>query len=544
MDYRDSQLADIQKYIDDGLALIVTATPTETIAMHERIQPIPEYGAILRIYEGEYTYYLGLFGRYPIIHVQCGMGSISRDSSIMTVSAAINTMSPKFVLMVGIAFGIDPKSQKIGDVLISECVIPYNPSRVGADETVQRGPIVPASKLLLNRLKSIMSWEYVLSNNDKSKLIYTHILSGEELIDNKERRDQLSNLYKTAKGGEMECAGLYAACSEKVDWILIKGICDFADGNKGENKATNQKEAIDAAISICFELFNLKFAFNELGLNSHSDQKVSCLTNEKAKSDVLFDIYDKDKEQYYIERENDRVFCTNLKHYNIWVHGVSGCGKTNLILRSLISNGHNFTIVNLASCVGLDVNNIFNEILCDLLHAVSGKREEIPLASFKITSEKILELLKTNYANTEMILYIEEIPISNDGQFDQFVEMLFALIISKLSISELSKIQIILSSIASPLQYLKSHQKKVHEHLKFFELGYWDKPDSQRLIEMICQHFGSLVEKEVEEKLFALSKGSPRFIKKYFRGVLFCNIVDVGPQLSLLDEIQRDLGDF
>jgi nucleoside phosphorylase len=45
-------------------------------------------------------------------------------------------------------------------------------------------------------------------------------------------------------GGEMEGAGLYVSSLEhKVDWIVIKAICDWADGNKSKYKTERQKEA-------------------------------------------------------------------------------------------------------------------------------------------------------------------------------------------------------------------------------------------------------------------------------------------------------------
>lgn len=42
----------------------------------------------------------------------------------------------------------------------------------------------------------------------------------------------------------MEGAGLYTACQDrKVDWILVKGICDWADGHKEQDRETRQQIA-------------------------------------------------------------------------------------------------------------------------------------------------------------------------------------------------------------------------------------------------------------------------------------------------------------
>ena len=69
------------------------------------------------------------------------------------------------------------------------------------------------------------------------------MLSGEKLIDDKDYRDHLVALQVEAVGGEMEGAGLYVASRHKVDWIVIKAICDWADGKKKVNKNQRQKKA-------------------------------------------------------------------------------------------------------------------------------------------------------------------------------------------------------------------------------------------------------------------------------------------------------------
>ena len=85
------------------------------------------------------------------------------------------------------------------------------------------------------------------------------ILSGERLIDNIDYRDQLLNLEKNAVGGEMEGAGLYVSSHDhKVDWIVIKAICDWADGNKKKNETQRQKRAATNAAKFLVEA--LKYA--------------------------------------------------------------------------------------------------------------------------------------------------------------------------------------------------------------------------------------------------------------------------------------------
>jgi nucleoside phosphorylase len=61
------------------------------------------------------------------------------------------------------------------------------------------------------------------------------MLSGEKLIADEKLRSRLQKMEPEAIGGDMEGVGLYAAASEaKVDWILVKAICDWADGSKND----------------------------------------------------------------------------------------------------------------------------------------------------------------------------------------------------------------------------------------------------------------------------------------------------------------------
>jgi nucleoside phosphorylase len=79
------------------------------------------------------------------------------------------------------------------------------------------------------------------------------------LIDDIDYRDQLLKFDREAIGGEMEGTGLYVSSHQhKVDWIVIKAICDWADGSKKKNKKLRQKEAAKNAAEFLIE--SLKYA--------------------------------------------------------------------------------------------------------------------------------------------------------------------------------------------------------------------------------------------------------------------------------------------
>jgi nucleoside phosphorylase len=154
--------------------------------------------------------------------------------------------------MVGIAFGINEEKQAIGDVLVSEQLMLYDLQRVGTDkegnlEIIPRGDRPHASPWLINRFQMAnLSWD-----ESKVKVRFGLILSGDKLTDNIDFRKQLLKFEPEAIGGEMEGAGLYVACqNSKVDWILVKAICDWADGQKAKDKDARQQLAAHNAAAL------------------------------------------------------------------------------------------------------------------------------------------------------------------------------------------------------------------------------------------------------------------------------------------------------
>jgi hypothetical protein len=135
---------------------------------------------------------------------------------------------PHAVLLVGIAFGVNEKDHKIGDVLVSTQVFPYDLRRKSKDGDVSRAPRPEADVTLLDRVKHL-AWSWTPENDTKARnAIRGPILSGETLVDSKRFRDELLQAFPTAIGGEMEGAGLYAAAARRrKPWVIIKAICDW-----------------------------------------------------------------------------------------------------------------------------------------------------------------------------------------------------------------------------------------------------------------------------------------------------------------------------
>ena len=173
------------------------------------------------------------------------MGSGGVGGSQEGVRKGIEALSPSAVIMVGIAFGINEQKQAIGDVLVSERLMLYDLQRVGTNkegniEIIPRDDRPHASPWLINQLQvANLTWD-----KSKAKIRFGLILSGDKLVDNIDFRGQLLMFEPETIGGDMEGAGLYVACqNSKVDWILVKAICDWADGEKAKDKDARQQLA-------------------------------------------------------------------------------------------------------------------------------------------------------------------------------------------------------------------------------------------------------------------------------------------------------------
>jgi hypothetical protein len=111
-----------------------------------------------------------------------------------------------------------------------------------------RGDRPSSSDRLRNRLRQT---DLTQRRRDDTwpKVRFGLLLSGQKLLDNLDYRESLKALFPEAIGGEMEGVGLYVSASEaKIDWIIVKGICDWGHKKNHADKDARQKlAALNAA---------------------------------------------------------------------------------------------------------------------------------------------------------------------------------------------------------------------------------------------------------------------------------------------------------
>ncbi|MCU0126606.1 hypothetical protein N8H41_21735 [Pseudomonas vlassakiae] len=236
--------------------LIVTVTHVESQAVLSAFHKANGQAPKAKFINGHIYQELGAIGIFDCFLAISEMGAGGTGGSTLSVKKAIEEINPDSVIMTGIAFGIDKRNFSIGDILVSNQVQLYDLQKLHSNGKLTiRGDKPHASSTLLNWVSHAkLSWTAI----SKSKVESGLILSGDKLIDNVDYRDLLADQAPEALGGEMEGAGLYAAChTSKVDWLLIKAICDWADGNKSKNKTANQLKAANNAASFVTHLLGI-----------------------------------------------------------------------------------------------------------------------------------------------------------------------------------------------------------------------------------------------------------------------------------------------
>ena len=219
--------------------VLFTVNDTETAAINEAFRSVQPAKLI-----GTRAYWnLGILGGAQVMHAKTQMGDQSTASA---ARAAIESLSPKLMICVGVAWGSKPTKWKIGDLLLATRLHDWSHRKESDTGTIPRGFTIPPSDDLIQLVRMAYSDWKIGSTSVKPRLHEGLLLSNPVLYDNALERDKALEVHPEAIGGEMEGRGLvWEATQAKKDWLVVKAICDWgADKNTAEaNKEESQKLA-------------------------------------------------------------------------------------------------------------------------------------------------------------------------------------------------------------------------------------------------------------------------------------------------------------
>lgn len=243
--------------------LLVTANQIERTAVLRRMRPLSRGKAILKIPWKDQSYYVGLVGQSRVALVMSRIGAGGRDGAGFTIDEAIAECQPRCVISVGVAWGMDTTKLRIGDVLVSNRIIPFDLKRLQAGGNLYRSEQPAPGRLLFNRFRNVSGWRFERPDGVVCRLKEGALLSGDSVVDSVEAKAELHAEFRDAIGGEMEATGVYGA-TEKNDgeWIVVKAVCDWGDGTKHDEyqpvAAAAAVSLVEAVISTPASLADLK----------------------------------------------------------------------------------------------------------------------------------------------------------------------------------------------------------------------------------------------------------------------------------------------
>ena len=149
--------------------------------------------------------------KLKIAVIQCNMGSTGPKGSVVVVPNTVKILGPKAVFCVGFCGGLNHKKVKLGDVVVSARLITYASIKITESGIRQRGVNVPLKTRLADLIRSAgYGWKAPLKDPGKLE-VKVHrdgvFLSGPEVVDNNERREELIGRFPEAIAIEMEGEG-------------------------------------------------------------------------------------------------------------------------------------------------------------------------------------------------------------------------------------------------------------------------------------------------------------------------------------------------
>ena len=235
--------------------LLVTAVAVERDAVLALMQPLESHDRVLKVPHKESTYFLGQLGMYPCSLVLGEAGSDTRKGSAIESFAGLELWSPLAIIAPGIAFGrqFGEAGQVPGDVLVSTQMYPYHHSKLTPEGPEDRGPHPEASVVLIDRVTN-SAWSWTTESGERRQPILGPLLTGPHLINDQRARDELFARFPRAIGGEMEATGIYSAASRLgIQWIVIKGVCDWAAEKGDQNQALAARNSAEFVLSLLSE---------------------------------------------------------------------------------------------------------------------------------------------------------------------------------------------------------------------------------------------------------------------------------------------------
>ncbi len=228
--------------------LIITALAKEQAAV---LQQLDKYQPVRD--DNFPTYYRATLATDSVSDKRNPIVAVTMQRHPGNIYAAVRTaqclqhLKPNYVLMVGIAGGVEGEVN-LGDVVVCEEVIYYENTKENPGFSDQRPQVLRADWMLLDRAKNYtdINWHNLIHaerpadprSTDAPTVHFGPIASGEKVIANADRLEELKQLHSKLAAVEMESFGVALATSEwtgNPKFIAFRGVSDYANESKEDS---------------------------------------------------------------------------------------------------------------------------------------------------------------------------------------------------------------------------------------------------------------------------------------------------------------------
>ena len=265
--------AEFNLRINNCKVLIISANKIEGSIVSRRLMQSSVQEKLDAYAVDGHLYQFASINSVPILHIwPTDISSYTRYGSFSAVDAALDKFSPKYILAVGVAFGIDPQNQSLGDVLIAKSLVFYDSFNKVTDGSIK---LRPQDAYQIDAGLNAQIHQLDMKTPPKEvgsfKWFFNTMLTGGTVLSDENEKEKLLNAaagigYEIV-GGEMEASGIYYACqrikNRNTPFFVIKGICDWGAEKNGWKEITNDNQVSDE-IKDCVQAFACDNAYQAM----------------------------------------------------------------------------------------------------------------------------------------------------------------------------------------------------------------------------------------------------------------------------------------